>query len=181
MADTATDSTNLWADYNKQDIVAQAQAKIAAQADDGLDKDAFLQLMVKQLQYQDPLNPMDNQAFLAQMAQFTALEQMQNMNATTLQTQAFSMMGRVIEANVYNEATQSYDDILGAVSSVVKHDGQTYLMVGQKQVPADKVDAVYSDPLAAMGSLMNTTQNLSLIGKTVQAITTDSTLRTTAI
>lgn len=45
-------------------------------------KDDFLQLLVTQLANQDPLNPMDNQAFSAQLAQFSTLEQMSNMNAT---------------------------------------------------------------------------------------------------
>ncbi|MTI57300.1 flagellar hook capping FlgD N-terminal domain-containing protein [Geosporobacter ferrireducens] len=51
-----------------------------------LDKDAFLQLLVTQLRYQDPLNPMDDKEFVAQMAQFSALEQMQNLNKTTKET-----------------------------------------------------------------------------------------------
>ncbi|MDO9573689.1 MAG: flagellar hook capping FlgD N-terminal domain-containing protein [Candidatus Contubernalis sp.] len=45
-----------------------------------LDKNAFLQLLVTQLRYQDPLNPQDNSEFMAQMAQFTSLEQLQNLN-----------------------------------------------------------------------------------------------------
>jgi len=44
-----------------------------------LDKDAFLQLLVTQLQYQDPLDPQDNSEYVAQLAQFSALEQMTNM------------------------------------------------------------------------------------------------------
>ncbi len=43
-----------------------------------LDKDAFIQLLVTQMKYQDPLEPMDNSQMLAQLAQFTALEQMMN-------------------------------------------------------------------------------------------------------
>lgn len=46
-----------------------------------LDKHAFLELMITQLRYQDPLNPTDNSEFLAQMAQFTSLEQVQNISA----------------------------------------------------------------------------------------------------
>lgn len=46
-----------------------------------LDKNAFLRLLITQLRFQDPLNPKDNSAFLAQMAQFSSLEQMQNLNA----------------------------------------------------------------------------------------------------
>lgn len=49
-------------------------------------------MLVTQLKYQDPLKPMDD-AFVAQMAQFSNLEQMQNMNASTLATQANLMIG----------------------------------------------------------------------------------------
>ncbi len=45
-----------------------------------LNKDAFLSLLVTQMQYQDPLNPMDNGEYLAQLAQFSALEQMTNVS-----------------------------------------------------------------------------------------------------
>lgn len=45
-----------------------------------LDKDAFLKMLLTQLQNQDPLNPMDNTQFAAQMAQFSTLEQLSNMN-----------------------------------------------------------------------------------------------------
>lgn len=45
-----------------------------------LGKDAFMKMMIAQLQNQDPLNPMDGTAFVAQLAQFSSLEQMQNLN-----------------------------------------------------------------------------------------------------
>ena len=47
-----------------------------------LGKDAFLRLLIAQLTNQDPLNPMDDREFIAQMAQFSALEQMTNLNKT---------------------------------------------------------------------------------------------------
>ncbi len=49
-------------------------------ASDELDKNSFLTLLVTQLQYQDPLNPQDNQEFVAQLATFSQLEQSQSMN-----------------------------------------------------------------------------------------------------
>jgi flagellar basal-body rod modification protein FlgD len=42
----------------------------------------FLNLLVTQLKHQDPLNPADNQAFLAQLAQFSSLEQLMSINQT---------------------------------------------------------------------------------------------------
>jgi flagellar basal-body rod modification protein FlgD len=50
------------------------------QKNDAMGKDAFLQLLVNQLRNQDPLNPVDDKEFLAQMAQFSTLEQVQNLN-----------------------------------------------------------------------------------------------------
>ena len=47
-----------------------------------LGKDEFLRLLVAQLSAQDPLNPMDSREFTAQLAQFSALEQMTNVNST---------------------------------------------------------------------------------------------------
>ena len=58
-----------------------SSAFTAATGTSDLGKDAFLQLLVTQLRYQDPLSPMENEAFLAQLAQFSSLEQMQEMNS----------------------------------------------------------------------------------------------------
>jgi len=67
-----------------------------------LDKDAFLRLLVTQLANQDPTNPMEDRDFIAQMAQFSSLEQMMNMTkqlekmAVTNQTLAVSYIGRAV-------------------------------------------------------------------------------------
>lgn len=61
---------------NSTTTAAAAQAKKTPSNE--LGKDAFLQLMAAQMSYQNPLEPMENTQFLAQMAQFSALEQMQN-------------------------------------------------------------------------------------------------------
>jgi len=48
---------------------------------DSLDKDAFMRLLATQMNHQDPLAPADNTQMIAQLAQFSSLEQMQELNA----------------------------------------------------------------------------------------------------
>ena len=53
-----------------------------ATANNSLDKDAFLKLLITEMRYQDAMNPMDDREFMSQMAQMSALEQTQNLNKT---------------------------------------------------------------------------------------------------
>lgn len=62
-----------------------------ATAANAADKDTFMELLVAQLRYQDPMNPTDSSAFLAQSAQFTALEKMQAVADQTAQLLAAQM------------------------------------------------------------------------------------------
>jgi flagellar basal-body rod modification protein FlgD len=64
----------------------------------------FMRILLTQLTYQDPLKPMDNQAFMAQMAQFTSLEQSQRLNDKVQQLienqaalQSVGLIGRTLE------------------------------------------------------------------------------------
>lgn len=64
-----------------------------------LGKDDFLRLMVAQLRNQDPLNPMNNTEFVAQTAQFTSLEQLQNINSTLNRLASQSNSGGIASAS----------------------------------------------------------------------------------
>lgn len=66
----------------------------------------FLKILLTQLNYQDPLKPMDNQQFMAQMAQFTALEQSQRLNdkldqliANQAALQSVGLIGRTVDVD----------------------------------------------------------------------------------
>jgi flagellar basal-body rod modification protein FlgD len=74
------------------------------EADKNLGKDDFLKLLITQLTHQDPTQPMEDREFIAQMAQFSALEQMTNMNEsfTSLSNmlasnQAMGLLGKTVE------------------------------------------------------------------------------------
>lgn len=64
-----------------------------------LNKDAFLQLLVTQLQNQDPTSPMDDKEFISQMAQFSSLEQMQNVSKSIDSLSEISKQSQLIQYN----------------------------------------------------------------------------------
>ena len=76
------------------------------ESDGTMGKQAFMNLLVTQLKYQDPLNPMENTEFVAQLSQFSSLEQLMNMNTNMetnmLLTQSLqnSMMTGLIDHNI---------------------------------------------------------------------------------
>jgi flagellar basal-body rod modification protein FlgD len=92
-----------------QSAGATAQQQAASKDSTTLGKDDFLKLLTTQLQQQDPTQPMDNTAFVAQLAQFSSLEQMNNVNdtltkmltaqGTAQQTAASSLIGKSVVFN----------------------------------------------------------------------------------
>ena len=88
-------------------------------------KDDFMKLMLLQMRNQDPLEPMDNQAMLSQLAQFSSLEQMENLNSnfTNINNSesfmsATRLLGQNVEVQVANAAGNSYNIISSKVKSV---------------------------------------------------------------
>ena len=88
-----------------------------------LGKDEFLNLLVTQLQYQDPLEPSSDTEFIAQMAQFSSLEQMQNLNDSFGTFQSFSMVGKYVTANYGTETIEGY------IEDVVTAGNETYAVI----------------------------------------------------
>ena len=91
------------------DSVSAGTTQAPVNASQELDRDAFLNLLITQLQNQDPLNPTDSTEFTAQLAQFSSLEQLGNVNENLKQlqdfqasinnSQAVSLIGKEITAN----------------------------------------------------------------------------------
>ena len=106
------------------------------------DKDVFLNLLITQMQYQDPLEPTSNEAFLAQMAQFSSLEQMQNLNQSFTMQQGYDLVGKTIIGKQINGVTQETSYVEGVVESVVLKAGETYLRVDGKDIKMSGIEAV---------------------------------------
>jgi len=90
-------------------------------------KDEFLKLLITQLQYQDPLKPTEDKEFIAQMAQFTALEQMSNLNKNYSVSQSISLMGHTI--NFVDPKLSEETEITGIVRSVKLVEGNPKIIV----------------------------------------------------
>jgi len=113
---------------------ASSSPVFATESNDAMGKDAFLELMIAQLQNQDPLEPMDGTDYSAQLAQFSSLEQLQNINDSVLQG---------VDANYL--LTQSINNTMtaGLIGKDVKIAGDTVSYSGQDitnigyELPAD--------------------------------------------
>lgn len=153
------------------EIIARTEKNANSRKTGGeLGKDDFLNLLVTQLRYQDPLEPTNDKEFIAQMAQFSSLEQMQNMNSVLTNSQAFGLIGKYVTANTIDEDTLEVKTIQGQVSTVKMNNGKVYLVVDDQDVSIDSVSEVV-DIHFANSDISNYT---NLIGCKVKGAVYDS-------
>lgn len=106
-----------------------------------MDKDAFLQLLVAQMKYQDPLEPTSNTEYISQYAQFSQVEQMQNMAGSMDLQRASSLVGE----EVYIKTTTSAGEtkyVQGKVDYVVYENGKAYLSINEELYSLEDLDTV---------------------------------------
>ena len=138
-------------DLNFQSIQSalqtQSNTETKSSNETGLGKDQFLKLLTTQLEYQDPMNPMDNKEFISQMAQFSSLEQMHNLNSTMGNfmsyqklSQASSLLGK--QATVVDSATG--EDITGTIDKVTMTDGSPKVVINDNQYSVSSIKEVTS-------------------------------------
>lgn len=127
-----------------------------------LGQDDFLKLLVAQMSQQDPMNPMKDSEFIAQMAQFSALEQSKAMQQDMSSLRASAMLGETVTVRVKDD----YGQEIGTVTDVVSQ------VLIEKNVPKLFVDGRRFE----MGDLISV-QRASLLP--VSNASTDSTDTTT--
>lgn len=124
-----------------QETASQSSVKQATTSKNGMDKEAFLQLLVAQMKYQDPLEPTSNTEYVAQYAQFSQVEQMQNMASSTDLARASSLVGE----EVYIKTTTSTGEtkyVQGKVDYVVFENNKAYLSINEELYSLSDLDTV---------------------------------------
>lgn len=126
---------------------ASSGSSISESKDSGgsLGKDAFLQLLVTQMKYQDPLDPQDNSEYVAQLATFSQLEEMQNMSNTMQISQASSLVGETVIMRTKSNVTGEITYVAGTVDFVSIESNKAYLSINGNKYSIDDLDKVVDD------------------------------------
>lgn len=143
------------------ETTSQTSVSNAAKSSDGMDKEAFLQLLVAQMKYQDPLEPTSNTEYISQYAQFSQVEQMQNMSSSMDLQRASSLVGK----EVYIKTTTSSGDtklVQGRVDYVSYENNKAYLYINEQKYSIDDLDSVVdTDYLNAYNKAYNFTVKMN--------------------
>ncbi len=106
-----------------------------------LDKDAFLQLLVAQMKYQDPLEPTSNTEYISQLATFSELEEMQNLTSGMTLQRASSLVGQYVFMKVTDSSgNTTYPE--GFVDYVVYENNKAYLSIDGNLYSIDDLDTI---------------------------------------
>ena len=165
-----------------------ANFKVTDKQDNGaLGKDAFLKILITQLQNQDPTSPMDDKEFIAQMAQFSSLEQMQNMTTamenlleSQQQSQLMSYTTFVGKEVKWHEITDKvdadnkpiYNEGTGAIQELKFVNGEAvFVLADGKEIKPGNISSILggtstTEPTVPAGNPL--AEASQLIGQTVQ-------------
>ena len=111
----------------------------------GYDKDSFMQILVAQMKYQDPLEPTSNTEYIAQYAQFTQVEQLSNMANAMALSRASEMVGKTVLVQSTNPDTGKTVEVTGVVDYVTYSGNKAYLSINGTNYDIESVAQVY-DP-----------------------------------
>uniref|UniRef100_UPI004055A410 flagellar hook assembly protein FlgD n=1 Tax=Acetatifactor sp. TaxID=1872090 RepID=UPI004055A410 len=123
------------------ETASQSSLKKVNAAGNDMDKDAFLQLLVAQMKYQDPLQPTSNTEYISQYAQFSQVESLSNMSSNLDLQRASGLVGE----QVYVKTTTSSGDtkyIQGKVDYVVYENNKAYLSINEELYSLEDLDTV---------------------------------------
>ena len=127
-----------------QETLSQSSVEKTKSGNNGMDKDAFLQLLVAQMKYQDPLEPTSNTEYISQYATFSQVEQMQNMASTMELSRASAMVGKLVTVET-TDSNGEAKQVQGVVEYVSYENNKAYVSIDGTVYSADDVVAVVDE------------------------------------
>ena len=121
----------------------------------GMDKDAFLQLLVAQMKYQDPLEPTSNTEYIAQYAQFSQVEALNNMSTTMELSRYSSYVGKEVVIETSDSSGKS-NQVRGFVDYVTFEEGKAYFSIEGNLYAAEDMVTVISNQYSNAESIAKT-------------------------
>ena len=125
-----------------------------------LGKDDFLQLLVAQMKYQDPLEPTSNTEYISQYATFSELEQMQNMSSTMELSRASDLVGKTVVVETTDSTGKTSSD-MGVVDYISYENNKALVWINGQSWSLDDVKEV-ADPAYIEAYSMAVTLNNAL-------------------
>lgn len=128
-------TTNIWPNYSASNVTTAA----SKESSDAMGKDQFLKILITQLQNQNPMQPMEDKEFIAQMAQFTSVEQLSNISGQ-LQNLSQSLgavsglIGKQVSWIGTSEGSNESGVQSGVVESIIIRDQVQYAVINDKEV-----------------------------------------------
>lgn len=120
------------------------QKKTNEKGNSNLDKDAFLQLLTAEMQYQDPLEPTSNTEYIAQFATFSQVESLTNMEKSMQLQGTYDLVGKDVIMKVTDKNGETvYKD--GRVEYVYIENDEAYLSIKGKLYKASDLDTIVDD------------------------------------
>lgn len=129
---------------NGQLNISETSQETEKKTGSALDKDDFLMLLVTQMKYQDPLEPESNTEYVAQLAQFSSLEQMQNLNSTATNTSAYTLVGKQVRIRETSD-TGAEREVQGTVEYVKMENNKPYVSVNGEMFSYDDIVEVIDE------------------------------------
>ncbi len=117
-----------------------------------LGKDAFLQLLVTQMKYQDPMNPADSTQYMSQLAQFTSLEEMENLNANFDKASAQDLVGKYVIIKTQDAAGKD-NFVSGLVDYMMMQNGKPFLSINDSLYSYSDLDSVVNMDYMSEGGM----------------------------
>jgi len=130
-----------------QTLENNSSASSSLTSSTSLDKDMFFKLLVVELTNQDPVEPMSNRDFITQLAQFSSLEQLNNLNlglSSIFQAQMLYQGSQLLGYEVEGFDLLTGEQVRGEVKEVCWKEGTCYLKIEEKYIPLSSITKVLS-------------------------------------